>query len=81
MSSVLGRFPLNDDQPIDEFRVELQAWLDAADAPNPKEMASHGGRSREDALLIERTLPFGMPEDQKERMNPERRANPKGRNA
>jgi len=37
--------------------------------------------TREDALLIERTLPFGMPEDQKERMNPDRRAKPKSRSA
>ena len=39
-------------------------------------MASHTGRSRTDALLIERTTPFGMPEDRKERMN--RRGNKKG---
>lgn len=29
---------------------------------------SHGGRSRADALLVERGLPYGMPEDRKARM-------------
>ncbi len=44
-------------------------------------LASNGSRSRGDALLIERTLPFGMPPDRKERMSPGRRAKPKDRKA
>ena len=32
-------------------------------------IATHADRSRSDALLIERGLPFGMPEDSKERMS------------
>ncbi len=32
-------------------------------------LATHADRSRSDALLIERGLPFGMPEDRKERMS------------
>jgi len=44
-------------------------------------LAAHADRSRSDALLIERHLPFGMPEDRAERMSSSRRTRPKGSDA
>ncbi len=69
------------DETVAELAAEIVANSWGTNRIDKALMASHGGRSREDALLIERTLPFGMPEDQKERMNPKRRASPKDRNA
>ncbi len=42
---------MDDDQPIDEFRGELEAWLDAADAPNPKDTAAWSRRLGSAGLL------------------------------
>lgn len=41
-------------------------------------IADHANRSRSDALLIERALPYGMPEDRKERMSGRGSKKPKG---
>ena len=70
---------------LDEAVAELAAEI-AANSPGTNRIdkaliASHGGRSREDALLIERTAPYGMPSDMKERMDPKRRANKKDKGA
>ena len=70
---------------LDEVVAELAAEI-AANSPGTNRIdkaliTSHGGRSRQDTLLIERTLPYGMPSDMKERMNPKRRAKPKDRKA
>lgn len=42
-------------------------------------LAANADRTRSDALLIERNMPFGLPEDMKERMSGSRRADKKSR--
>ncbi|MEM9175583.1 MAG: enoyl-CoA hydratase/isomerase family protein [Myxococcota bacterium] len=69
------------DATVDALAAEIAANSPGTNRIDKALIASHGGRSREDALLIERTLPFGMPSDMKERMNPQRRAKPKDRGA
>ena len=60
------------DLELDVFVANLAAEI-AANSPGTNRidkqlLASHWTRTREDALLFERTLPFGLPEDMGERM-------------
>ncbi len=60
------------DDDLDAFSAALAAEI-AANSPGTNRidkalLASQWTRTREDALLYERTLPFGLPEDMTERM-------------
>jgi enoyl-CoA hydratase/carnithine racemase len=68
---------------IDSFVAALAAEI-AANSRGTNRIdkaliASHSGRSRADALLIERNTPFGLPEDMAERMSATRRQDKKSR--
>ncbi len=67
------------DATVNELATEIAANSRGTNRIAKALIASHTGRSRTDALLIERTAPFGMPEDRAERMAPKKRPGGKSR--
>ena len=61
------------DAAVAELTAEITANSWGTNRIDKALMASHVGRTRTDALLIERNGPFGMPDDMKERMSADRR--------
>jgi len=57
------------DASVAELAAEITANSSGTNRIDKALLATNANRSRADALLIERSLPFGMPEDLKERMS------------
>jgi enoyl-CoA hydratase/carnithine racemase len=66
------------DAAVAELAAEITANSPGTNRIDKALLASNADRSRSDALLIERNMPFGMPEDRAERMSSSRRSRPKG---
>ena len=66
------------DEAVAALAAEITANSPGTNRIDKALLASHDGRSRRDALLVERNLPFGMPPDMKERMSGGRRKNKQG---
>jgi enoyl-CoA hydratase len=66
------------DAAVAELAAEISANSPGTNRIDKALLASNADRSRSDALLIERNMPFGMPDDRAERMSPGRRGRPKG---
>jgi len=66
------------DATVAELAAEITANSRGTNRIDKALLATNANRSRADALLIERGLPFGMPEDAKERMSVRGSKKPKG---
>ncbi|HIF92779.1 MAG: enoyl-CoA hydratase/isomerase family protein [Myxococcales bacterium] len=64
------------DDAVAELAAEITSNSPGTNRIDKALLSTNADRLRTDALLIERNMPFGMPEDRKERMSTSRRARP-----
>ncbi len=69
------------DASVAELAAEITANSAGTNRIDKALVAGHSDRTRSDALLIERALPFGVPDDTKERMSARASRKSKGRSA
>jgi enoyl-CoA hydratase len=69
------------DAAVAELAAEITSNSAGTNRIDKALLSTNADRSRTDALLIERNMPFGQPEDRAERMSTSRRARPKERSA